>query len=144
MINRVSSFVKNVSGSKSKIFDITSKLSPSGDFERISDIEVILSSWNIILKTPIGTYDHDPDFGSNLVNYIFEPADKTTADLIKTEISNVLSRYDNRATLSNIDVQFLLDKKGFVISLDVMYKGNKEKLKIIINENIYFNFLRQT
>jgi len=74
-MNLLDRFNKQILGSKSKIFDFTAKISPSGDFAKIKDIEVILASWNNILINPEKTGPFDKNYGSKLLNFIFEPAD---------------------------------------------------------------------
>ena len=76
MANLIDKFKKNVVGSGNKIADYTCKLSSSGEFKRISDLEAILNSWNNILLTPKRTYDHDPEYGSDLYKFVFEPSDE--------------------------------------------------------------------
>lgn len=143
-MNKIDSFIKQSVGSRGNIFDITSRISPSGDFQRIKNIEVILSSWDVILRTPEGSYDNDPEFGSNLMRYIFQPADDTTLEQVRNEIFNKLSMYDDRAKVVSVVVGYLVDRKGFNVEIEVDYKGNKESLKAIIDETMYFDFLKQT
>jgi phage baseplate assembly protein W len=142
-MNLLDRFNQQIVGSQAKIFDYTSKISPSGDFSKIRDIEVILSSWNNILLTPCGTYPFDNEFGSNLMNYIFEPADTGTAEMIKNEIRHKLSKYDDRATITSIQVNFLNSQKGFNVDIDIVYNGEKALLSATISESLYFQFLRQ-
>ena len=46
MANLLDKFKKNVVGSNSKVSDYTCKLTPSGEFTRINDLEAILNSYN--------------------------------------------------------------------------------------------------
>lgn len=142
-MNLLDRFNEQIVGSQKKIFDYISIISPSGDFSKIQDIEVILSSWNNILLTPVGTYPFDSEFGSNLMNFIFEPADTGTAEMIKSEIRSKLNKYDDRASITNIQINFLNNKKGFNIDIEVSYNGEKALLSATISESLYFQFLRQ-
>jgi len=142
-MNLLDRFNQQIVGSQTKVFDYIARISPSGDFSKIKDIEVILSSWNNILLTPVGTYPFDKDFGSNLMNYVFEPADSGTAEMIKSEIKHKLSKYDDRASITDIRINFLNNQKGFNVDVDVSYNGEKALLSATINESLYFQFLRQ-
>lgn len=142
-MNLLDRFNQQIIGSQAKVFDYIARISPSGDFSKVKDIEVILSSWNNILLTPVGTYPFDEEFGSNLMNYIFEPADNGTVEMIKSEIKYKLSKYDDRASITDIRINFLSNQKGFNVDIDVVYKGNKALLSAIIDESLYFQFLRQ-
>jgi len=143
-MNTLQQFIKQSVGSKGNIFSISPVISPSGDFGRLSGIETIISSWDVILRTPEGSYDNDPEFGSNLMNFIFQPADDSTLDQIKSEITKKLSRYDDRAKIVNLNVNYLPNRKGFTVDIIVDYHGNKDRLSAIIDEATYFQFLSQT
>jgi len=143
-MNLLDRFNQQILGSKSKIFDFNAKISPSGDFTKIKDLNVILSSWNSILLTPTGSYIFDNKFGSDLLKFIFEPADITTVNNIKNEISSKLTRYDDRGTVLNVKIKYLKDRKGFTVDIEVGFGDISGNISATIDENIYFNFLRQS
>lgn len=144
MANLLDRFTKQISGSKDKLFDFIAKISPSGDFAKIKDLQVILASWNNILINPEGTGPFDNKYGSKLFEYIFDPADDITANNIKMEIESKLMQYDDRATVTDIEVNFLKgNKKGFNVIVNVEYKGLKGNLSALIDDSVYFNFMRQ-
>jgi len=62
----------------SKLNDYVATISSSGDFRKVRDIDVILTSWTNILLTPRGTYIFDPEYGSNLHLILFDPVDDIT------------------------------------------------------------------
>jgi len=120
-----------------KYFDYIPKNDATKDFIRIENIDVIINSWNNILLTPRGTFDHDPNYGSGLFDLIFEPVDGDTQNIIREEIYNSVYYYDNRAKINKITVKFLKgvsSKKGFNVKIDVEYKGTVKELSLdIIN-----------
>jgi len=144
MANLLSRFNETVAGSNSKLADYTPKVSASGDFKRIKDIEVLLNSWNNILITPKRTYQFDPDYGSNLYKMIFEPSDQATVNKVIDEVTENLLRYDDRATIENVDVSFYRNQKGFSVAIDVNYEGDTSQLQVVIDEAIYFKFFEAT
>jgi len=139
MANILDRFNKKIIGSKGKISDYVSVIDSSGDFKRINDINVILNSWKNILLTPKRTYDHDPEFGCGIHEFLFEPTDVKTEEKIKNEIMKQISKYDNRATIKEIKIIFYSNKKGFIINLTVEYKKQQETMKIKIDESIFEN-----
>lgn len=141
MANLLDRFNKTVVGSNEKLADYQSKIVTSGDFKRVEDIETILSSWSNILITPKRTYQYDPEFGSDLYKLVFEPADTSTEEEIKEEVIESLRTYDPRATIQNINVSFLVGRKGFNVAVEVLYEGASEQLQVVIDENVYFKFL---
>jgi phage baseplate assembly protein W len=128
-------------GSSGRIVDYTSRISPSGDFSKIFDLDAIITSWKNILSTPKGSMDHDPEFGSNLYLFLFEPADSNTKEAIKNDIIQSLATYDDRAKIEKIDTVFLRNKKGFNINIVVDYQGNNTNLNLAFDENNYQNFI---
>lgn len=128
-------------GSSGRIIDFTPKISPSGDFSKIYDINAILKSWVNILVTPKGSYDHDPEFGSNLYLSIFEPADEQTQDAIENEIVTSLTTYDDRAKIDSISVNFLRNKKGFSVNIVANYFGSKSNISVTFDEETFQNYI---
>ena len=137
-------FNQTVAGSDSKLADYQAVISSVGDFRRIKNLEVILSSWNNILITPRRSYQFDPEYGSDIYKLIFEPADNDTLERIKTEVVETLLRYDNRATIENVEVNLLSNRKGFNISIDVKYEGKTGQLEVVIDEDAYFKVFETT
>lgn len=144
MANLLDRFNETVAGSHSKLADYTSKVAPVGDFNRIKDIEVLINSWNNILITPRRTYMFDPDYGSILYKMIFEPADDVTVNKVVDEVTRTLLRYDDRATITNVNVTFFPNKKGFSVAVEVNYQGEDGQLSVIVDEDTYFKFFETT
>ena len=107
MANILDKFKNTSVGSSGRILDFLSKINASGNFSILYDLDVIINSWSNILTTPKRTYDHDPEFGSNLYLYLFEPADNETSSGIKDEIFRSLTTFDDRASIDTITVDFL-------------------------------------
>jgi phage baseplate assembly protein W len=115
--------------------DYISQKSPLGDYKKISNINVIINSWNNILLTPRGSYDHDPEYGSRLYEYLYEPADSDTMNNIRDEIIEMISRYDDRASIDSIDVKYIRPpNQGFVVYIVVLYEGDRAPLTIHIKD----------
>jgi len=142
--NLLDRFNKNAIGSKGNIADYISIIISSGDFKRVTNLEVILNSWSNILLTPLRTYDHDPTYGSDLYKMIFEPADEMTSEKIEREIESKITLFDDRATIEDISIDFLTNQKGFNLSITVDYEGTSGELKTTIDESLYFKFMEVT
>jgi len=140
MANILDRFQKSVVGSKSRYADFTDVISPSGDFTRITDLNVILKSWYKLLVTPTRTVDHDPEFGCDIYKYIFSPADNDTMNEIIDEVSYAIRRYDNRAILQGVSVTFLNNRKGFAVNISAEYNGQTGEIQAVIDQTT-FNIL---
>jgi len=140
MASILEKFQKNIVGSRSRIIDYIPTVSSSGDFSIVNNIQAILSSWNNILLTPIRTYVANPEYGSNLYKYIFEPADDNTAESIIDEIQYRLMLYDDRATVTNIDISYMNDGHGFIADIELTYQGEEGSLSVDINSKDMLKF----
>lgn len=133
-------FQKNIIGSKGTIHDFIPFISSKGDFARVSGISAILASWNNILLTPIRSYTHNPEYGSELYKYAFEPADESTIRSIQNEIEYRISLFDDRAKINSIEVSFFKDGHGFIVDITFSYDGETDSLSLSIDGNNYLNF----
>lgn len=128
-------FFETVPGKQYVLFDVDSVIDPIGDFTRIEDIDVIIRSLTRIFGIPQNTYYMDPDIGTVLHKFLFEPADLVTKTSIDQEIGRVVSRYERRAKITH-EVLFFKNKKGFRVNFYVEYQGRKKNVSVIIDEEL--------
>lgn len=57
-----------------------------------------------VVFTPKGQKIRDPEFGTNLVKFIFEPNDDNTWSYIRNEVDEVVSKYIRGVTINEITV----------------------------------------
>lgn len=57
-----------------------------------------------VIFTPKGQKLRDPEFGTDLIKYIFEPNDNISWEGVKTEVSEAVSKYVKGVTINNISV----------------------------------------
>lgn len=57
-----------------------------------------------VVFTPKGQKIRDPEFGTDLIKFIFQPDDSISWEGIKSEISTIVSKYVNGVTIKNIQV----------------------------------------
>jgi phage baseplate assembly protein W len=135
MANLLNRFREQVVGSDAIIYDYLPKITSSGDFKRIKEIDVIINSWNNILLTPRRTYLHDPEYGSDLYLMFFDPVDDSTVERIKDEIQQRLAYYDNRATINDVTVSLMSNGKGFTVDILVEYEGEEASLTVKFDDS---------
>ena len=58
-----------------------------------------------LILTIKGQRLYNPDFGTNLMRFIFEPEDGFTLGMIKEEITNVVKKYLPKLQINNISVE---------------------------------------
>jgi len=137
MANLLDRFRKEVIGSNNKLHDFLPKITSAGDFQKINNLNVIISSFNNILITPRRTHIHDPEYGSDLHLMIFEPIDDQTIDQIKQEIEYRIQKYDDRAVIEDIDVRLISNNKGFEVDVYIEYEGDTGSLSLRFDDSTY-------
>ena len=135
MANILKRFNKQVIGSDGNIYDYLAKITAYGDFKRVKDLNVIITSWNNILLTPKRTYLYDPEYGSNLHKLVFEPVDDSTIESIKSELIDTLMYYDNRATIEDITVTIQDTGKGYQLTVIANYEGANGTLTVSFDDS---------
>jgi phage baseplate assembly protein W len=85
--------------------------------------------------TARGTYIFDPDYGSDIYKYVYEPADEIVKQDIFNELENSLRLYEDRGEIS-YDVAFFSNKRGFVVDITVEYGEDKKTIGVTIDETL--------
>lgn len=70
----------------------------------------------LLLLTQMGERYYEPDFGTNLLKYIFEPNDTLTATDVEQEIKNQVTKYIPTLTVNKVTFNWNLDDAGMPIS----------------------------
>ncbi len=144
MANLLNRFFDQVIGSATKIRDYVAIISAKGDFKRIEDLQVILTSWNNILLTPRRTYILDPEYGSDLFKYVFDPSDEGTLDSIRTEVIDRISLYDDRAEIVDVQAFVLRGGKGYEVNIVANYEGAEGTLSVQFDDTTFANILTES
>jgi phage baseplate assembly protein W len=137
--NSLEKFQQTSVGSKGRIIDYIAKINPTGELQKVADLQAILTSWNNILTTPLRTYSFDPEFGSELYKYVFDPADASTLQKIDDEIRYRLNSFDDRAVITDVKIEFLSNRKGFNVIVFVKYDKQQGQITSVITESLLFN-----
>ncbi len=75
-----------------------------GDIQRDTDINAVENSLNNIVATMKGTRRMLPEFAQETYGLLFEPMDDTTARQIAEQILEGIAAWDDRVTVSRIDI----------------------------------------
>lgn len=76
-----------------------------------------------IILTPKGQRLRRPDFGTNLIKFIFEPNDSTSWESIKEEIRRQVALYLPEVIFDNINIKHNLDEANSIY-IEVDYSVN--------------------
>lgn len=89
-----------------------------------------------VIFTPKGQRIREPEFGTDLIRYIFEPDDETTWESVKNEISDAVTRYVNNVVLNDIKIAKSDDNSDAIyVRIDYgIKKGNKTINDSVVTE----------
>jgi phage baseplate assembly protein W len=71
-----------------------------------------------------------PDLGSNMSSYLFEPMTAITASALESEIRNAIKNYEPRAQVKEINVIAIEDKNAFYIELTFFIGNNTQPTSV--------------
>ena len=95
--------------------------------------DALSSDLILLLTTQIGERLYMPEYGCNLLKYIFEPNDGLTADDVEAEIKRMVSLYIPALTIKKVTFNWNTDADGAVIP-ETQLNVN---IKFVYNENAF-------
>jgi len=88
--------------------------------KQLSDLDLAKQDLSNHFSIRKGEKWTNPEFGSNLPYYVFQPLDDITVDLIQQEVSNIVN-YDPRFNLLSEIVRVEEDKNAVTILIELLY-----------------------
>lgn len=86
-----------------------------------------------VVFTPKGQKLRDPDFGTNLIRYIYSPSDTITFNDVKTEITTQINKYVPSVEFRDVSIYNSETEEGGIIVI-VEYgvkRGNKTEITTV-------------
>lgn len=134
--NTLEKFRDTIPGNSKTPTDIVPLMDPSGDLKKITGIDVIVTGIRNLLLTSKGSYVFDPEYGVGIHRYIFDLFDERTEELIKSEITGALRRYEGRASVKPVIRKLSGGRKGFKIDLEIKYRGENRSISLSFDESL--------
>ena len=92
----------------------------TGDLVVSKDASAIEQAIVNLLLTNKGERPFNPDYGSNIRSYLFEPLDYGTAAQIELGIKSTLAKFEPRITVRSIEIDPNYDNNSF--DVDMIYE----------------------
>ena len=92
------------------------------DISMVKNEEAVKSALRNLLKTPQGTRPFRPDYGVNLLRYLFEPATYATEVSINKEIAEAIQRFEPRVQLIAIESK-VKENAGIDVTIEYTVSG---------------------
>ena len=111
--------------------DLTFTRNPvTGDVSFSYDDQAVIRSVRNLLLTNFYERPMQPDLGSNMTAYLFEPMTAITASALESEIRDVINNYEPRAQVKDINVIAIEDKNAFYIELSFFIGNNTQPTSV--------------
>lgn len=104
--------------------DVNPRYGSSRYAELVFDVQAINSSIENIFGISRGEYWWFPTFGSNLLQYVHEPLDESTAQDIYFEILDALENWEPRIKVTMVQVIPNLNSDSFDITVKYIINAN--------------------
>lgn len=109
-------------------------LSTLGNVKQESSVKKFHEDIRVLLETKRGTLIGDPNFGSNLCDLLYEPANAMTAGQIRHEVATTIEKYYTNINITQVDVTY----KSHTVQLSIYYRMFNSN----IGDTIMLEFIR--
>jgi uncharacterized protein len=104
----------------------------TGRITLVTREQEIEESIRLILATMPGERPMRPDFGCAIHDYVFAPADAATAGQIAFEVRSALDRWEPRADILTVQVDFRRAEEGELhIQIDYRIRGTNDSRNLV-------------
>ncbi len=108
------------------------RTSPTGGIALVSGSTELEESMRIILSTAPGERPMRPEFGCRLNDFVFSPADSTTAGLMAQEVERAIARWEPRVNVMGVDVRMdSLRQNVLYIMINYQVKGSYDRRSLV-------------
>ena len=86
-----------------------------------------------VVFTPKGQKLRDPDFGTNLIRYIYSPSDTITFNDVKTELTTQINKYVPSVEFRDVSIyNSETEEEGIIVIVEYGVKrGNKTEITTV-------------
>ena len=103
----------------------------TGDLMVTKDFAAIKKSIQNLLVTVPGERFFNPNIGSRITDFLFEPLDFINANLVRSEIEYTIKAFEPRVILTNVLVDQNYDDNGYDVEIEFQVNGLPEKTDTI-------------
>lgn len=104
----------------------------NGGIALVSREREIAEAIRIIVSTAPGERPMRPDFGCRIQDFVFSPADSSTAAAISAEVTNALTSWEHRIDVENVEVLYTAeDPTVFYIDIHYRMKRTNDQYNLV-------------
>lgn len=96
---------------------LTFKVNPiTGDIPPARNESAVKKALINLIRTPVGTRPFNPDYGTRVYDYLFEPADTQTELRLNDDLAQAIERFEPRAKL--VAIETAMQENGIEIKIE--------------------------
>ncbi len=111
-------------------FNVQHTFSNDGVINMLSGVEAINQCLKVMILTRRNELFGDPDFGSVLHEKSYNLMNTVLQDIIKDNLTTLITTYDSRIVISNIDISYL---DPAVVQIVIDYRVGSETSNLTVN-----------
>lgn len=94
------------------------------DIVKLEDEQAIIKSLENLVQFNFYELPFQPDVGGNVRSLLFENIDPLTSSILRKEIWDVITNFENRVTLDDINITPDFDEHGYNITITFYINNN--------------------
>jgi Bacteriophage baseplate protein W len=104
----------------------------TGGIALVSDDREIQESIRLVLGTALGERPMRPEFGCGIHEFVFAPADSSTAGRIAHEVRRALERWEPRIDLGDVVISFdPVESNALYIDVQYSIRGSNDPRNLV-------------
>jgi phage baseplate assembly protein W len=104
----------------------------TGSIALVTEDREIAEAIRLVLATAPGERPMRPEFGSRLGEYVFAPANATTAGQLAYEVRAALERWEPRINVGDVDIGFDAAESGILhINVNYQIRGKNDPRNLV-------------
>lgn len=93
----------------------------TGDISPVGEEKAVKGALLNLLRSPAGQRPFDPDYGTNIEKFLFEPADPLTESQINEDVAYAISKFEPRVEL--VSIESVIVEQGVEITITYYVKN---------------------
>jgi Phage baseplate assembly protein W len=103
----------------------------NGGIALVSREREIAEAIRIIVSTAPGERPMRPDFGCRIQDFVFSPADSSTAAAISAEVTNALTSWEHRIDVENVEVLYTAEDPTVFYNIHYRMKRTNDQYNLV-------------
>lgn len=95
------------------------------------DMNAIRNSIKTLFNTLPGQNLLNPDYGLNLLQYLFEPVSSTIARIIGAKIVKDVTIYEPRIRVQNVNIDINPDEQMYIVTLSISVPSLNKNVQVV-------------